>query len=58
MSADRCAIPDADRYQDRNLVERFWAEFEQYRRVATRSETTVRDFLAFVGVVSRMALPK
>jgi len=47
---------DAERYEDRNLVERFWAKVEQYRRVATRSEKTARNFLSFVRVVAIMVL--
>ncbi len=47
---------DADRYEDRNLVERFWAKLKQSRRVATRYEKTARNFLAFVHVVSIMIL--
>ena len=47
---------DADRYKDRNLVERFWAKVKQYRRVATRYEKTARNFLAFVQVASTMIL--
>ncbi len=47
---------DADRYKDRNLVERFWAKAKQFRRVATRYEKTARNFLAFVHLASIMIL--
>ena len=47
---------DADRYKDRNLVERFWAKLKQTRRVATRYEKTARNFLAFVHLASIMIL--
>ena len=47
---------DTDRYKDRNLVERFWAKAEQFRRVATRYEKTARNFLSFVHVASIMIL--
>ena len=47
---------DAERYKDRNLVERFWAKVKQYRRVATRYEKTARNFLSFVRVASIMVL--
>ena len=47
---------DADRYKDRNLVERFWHKIKRYRRVATRYEKTARNFLAFVHVASIMIL--
>lgn len=49
-------VIDADRYKDRNLVERFWSKAKQYRRVATRYEKTARNFLAFVHVASIMIL--
>ena len=47
---------DAERYRDRNLVERFFNEVKHYRRVATRYEKTARNFLAFVHVASIMVL--
>ena len=47
---------DRDRYQDRNLAERFWSKAKQYRRVATRYEKTARNFLAFIHVASIMIL--
>jgi transposase len=47
---------DQDRYQDRNLVERFFSKVKQYRRVATRYEKTARNFLAFVHLASIMIL--
>jgi transposase len=49
-------VIDTDRYQDRNVVERFWSKAKQYRRVATRYEKTARNFLAFVHVASIMIL--
>ena len=49
-------VIDAERYKDRNLVERFWAKAKQFRRVATRYEKTARSFLAFVHVASIMIL--
>ena len=47
---------DADGSKDRNLVQRFFSQVKQYRRVATRDEKTVRNFLAFVHVASIMNL--
>ena len=47
---------DRDRYKDRNLVERFWANIKHYRRVATRYEKTAQNFLAFVHLASLMVL--
>ena len=49
-------VIDADRYKDRNLVERFWSKAKQYRRVATRFEKKAQNFLAFVHVASIMIL--
>ena len=49
---------DRERYKDRNLVERFWFQVKQYRRVATRYEKTARNFLGFVHVASIMILLK
>ena len=43
-------------YREWNLVERFWSKAKQFRRVATRYEKTVRNFLAFVHVASIMIL--
>ena len=47
---------DADGSKDRNLVQRFFSQVKQYRRVATRDEKTGRNFLAFVHVASIMNL--
>jgi transposase len=47
---------DRERYQDRNLAERFWNQVKQFRRVATRYEKTARNSLAFVRVASIMVL--
>jgi transposase len=47
---------DAERYKDRNLVERFFNRVKHFRRVATRYEKTARNFLAFVHVASIMVL--
>jgi transposase len=47
---------DAERYRDRNLVERFWQKVKQFRRVATRYDKTARNFLAFVQVAAIMVL--
>lgn len=49
-------VIDAERYKDRNLVERFWSQAKQFRRVATRYEKTARNYLAFVHVASIMIL--
>jgi len=49
-------VIDAERYEERDLVERFWSQAKQFRRVATRYEETARNFLAFVHVASIMIL--
>src|SRR5262249_6396597 len=47
---------DSERYKDRILVESFWSQAKQFRRVATRYEKTARNYLAFVHVASIMIL--
>jgi transposase len=54
--AKRPRVIDADRYEDRSLVERFWAKAERYRRVATRFDKTAQNFLAFVHLAAIMVL--
>jgi len=49
-------VIDSERYKDRNLVERFWSQAKQFRRVATRYEKTARNYLAFVHLASIMIL--
>ena len=39
---------DKDIYKQRNLVERLFNRFKQFRRIATRYEKTARNYLAFV----------
>ncbi len=45
-------VIDAGRYKDRNLVERFRARAEPYRRADTRYEETARNILSFVHIIS------
>jgi transposase len=47
---------DRERYKDRNVAERFWAQAKRYRRVATRYDKKAQNFLAFVHVASIMIL--
>jgi transposase len=47
---------DRHLYRERNLAERFIGRIKRYRRVATRSDKTARNFLAFVHVASIMTL--
>lgn len=35
-------------YQDRNLIERFFARLKHFRRVATRYDKLAKSFLAFI----------
>lgn len=51
---NRTAVIEYDRhlYKERNGVERFFGRIKQYRRVATRSDKTARNFLGFVWVAT------
>ena len=46
---------DVDLYKERNLVERFFNRIKHYRRVATRYEKSVQNYLSFLYVASIMA---
>jgi transposase len=39
---------DKERYKHRNLIERFFGRIKQFRRVATRYETTPENVRGFV----------
>lgn len=54
---DQRAI-DPHVYRERNVVERFWAEAKQFRRVATRYEKKAKNFLGFVWVAALMVMLK
>lgn len=43
---------DRHLYQERNVVERYFARVKQYRRVATRYDKKAANFLGFVWVAS------
>ena len=43
-------------YRDRNLVERFFSEIKQCRRVATRYDKLAANYLAFVELAIRLWL--
>lgn len=43
---------DRHRYNERNVVERYFARVKQYRRVATRCDKRAANFLGFVWVAS------
>ena len=42
-------------YKERNLVERFINRMKHYRRVATRYEKSLQNYVSFLHVVSIMA---
>lgn len=46
---------DKELYKERNLVERFFNRIKHYRRVATRYEKSVQNYVSFLHVVSIMA---
>lgn len=43
---------DRHLYKERNVVERYFAQIKQYRRVATRYDKRAANFLGFVWVAS------
>jgi len=43
---------DRHLYKERNVVERYFAQLKQYRRVATRYDKRAANFLGFVWVAS------
>ena len=49
---------DGHTYKERNVVERFWAQAKQFRRVATRYEKKAANFLGFVWVAALMVMLK
>ena len=49
---------DRHAYRERNVVGRFWAQAEQFRRVATRYEKKAANFLGCVWVAAPMVILK
>ena len=45
---------DVELYKERNLVERFFNRIKHYRRVATRYEKSVQNYVSFLHVASIM----
>lgn len=43
---------DADLYKERNLVERFFNKLKQFRRVATRYDKLLTNFMGFVKLAA------
>jgi transposase len=49
------AVPhDRDLYEERHVVECFFAKLKQFRRIATRYEKTATNFLAMVQLACAM----
>ena len=49
----RVPIPhDREKYRWRNLVERLFSKLKNWRRVATRYDTTRESYLGFVAIAS------
>ena len=47
---------DAERYRDRNVIERCFNRLKQWRRLATRYEKLAVNYVAVLLVVSSMHL--
>lgn len=47
---------DKERYKHRNVVERFFNRVKHFRRVATRYEKTMINYLGFLSLASLMTL--
>jgi putative transposase len=45
-------IYDAHLYKERNLIERFFNKLKQFRRVATRYDKLLRNFMGFVKLAA------
>ena len=43
---------DADLYKERNRVERFFSKLKQFRRVATRYDKLLQNFMGFVKLAA------
>jgi putative transposase len=43
---------DKDLYKERNLIERFFAKLKQFRRVATRYDKLLANFMGFVKLAA------
>ena len=43
---------DADLYKERNRIERFFNKLKQFRRVATRYDKLLRNFMGFVKLAA------
>ena len=43
---------DADLYRERNIIERFFNKLKQFRRVATRYDKLLENFMGFVKLAA------
>ena len=43
---------DAELYKERNIIERFFNRLKQFRRVATRYDTLLANFMGFVKIAA------
>ena len=43
---------DADLYKERNRIERFFAKLKQFRRIATRYDKLLINFMGFVKLAA------
>jgi putative transposase len=43
---------DAELYKERNLIERFFNKLKQFRRVATRYDKRLANFMGFVKLAA------
>ena len=43
---------DADLYKERNIIERFFIKLKQFRRVATRYDKLLANFMGFVKLAA------
>lgn len=43
---------DTDLYKERNIIERFFSKLKQFRRVATRYDKLLANFMGFVKLAA------
>ena len=43
---------DADLYKERNIIERFFSKLKQFRRVATRYDKLIANFIGLVKLAA------
>jgi putative transposase len=49
---------DAELYKERNIIERFFNKLKQFRRVATRYDKLLANFIGFVKLAAISQLPR